>query len=105
MIQASDRRAPVINMDPLVLGDNGSPGLFFVGCGREKRGVAAGGGEVGRPHPLERKDSHIIRATRLGPGARQTFATEGLYADHGANLVAIDIEVSDLSALGDEVSR
>ena len=37
----------------------------------------------------------------LGAGAGKAFAAEGLDADDGADLVAVDIDVADPGALGD----
>src|SRR5690606_20781058 len=36
----------------------------------------------------------IVRAARLRAGAAQPFAAEGLAADHGADLVAVDIDIA-----------
>src|SRR5258706_10627468 len=36
-----------------------------------------------------------MRAAGLGTGAREAFAAEGLHADHGADHVAVDVDVAD----------
>jgi len=41
-----------------------------------------------------------MRAARFGAGAGEAFATEGLHADHGADLVAVDIDVADVGMAG-----
>ena len=39
--------------------------------------------------------SEVQRSAGLGPGSRQAPAAEGLHADHGADHVAVDIDVAD----------
>src|SRR3546814_11074701 len=43
----------------------------------------------------------VVRAAGLGAGARQALAAEGLYPDHRADLVAVDVDVADPGARGD----
>src|SRR3546814_14473296 len=44
-------------------------------------------------------------AASLRSGARQPLAAEGLHADHGADLVAVDVDVADASTSGDALHR
>ena len=46
-----------------------------------------------------------MRATRLGARARQSLAAERLHPYHGADLVAVDVDVADPNALADEGGR
>ena len=71
--------------------------------GEDKRGDAAGE-RLGRDGwtlhlrrvsfrlPAEARE--IGRTARLGPRSRQTRAAKGLAADHGADLVAVDVDVA-----------
>ena len=43
----------------------------------------------------------IVRPARLRPGARKPLAAEGLAAHHGADLVAVDIDIADMQRLDD----
>ena len=76
--------------------DNGFGELIVVACRGEQRGIAARGGGIGRAHPLQRKALEVIRPAGLWPGAGEALAAEGLDADHGADLIAVDIEIADL---------
>ena len=42
------------------------------------------------------KAVQVVRATGLGTGTRQAFATKGLHPHHRANHVAVDIDVAPL---------
>src|ERR1700749_5075320 len=62
---------------------------------RHQRRVATRGRRVHRHRLLSGKTRQIMRAAGLGPGARQSVAAERLHADHGADHVAVDIDVTD----------
>ena len=47
------------------------------------------------------KRGEVVRTAGLGTGAGQALATEGLRADDGADLVAVDVDVAGLDAVGD----
>src|SRR3546814_5921171 len=63
--------------------------------------VAAGGGGVDGDDLLGGEARQVVRAAGLGAGARQALAAEGLYPDHRADLVAVDVDVADPGARGD----
>lgn len=44
-----------------------------------------------------------MRAAGFGTSPGKALAAEGLYADHGTDLVAIDVDVTDRHARGDAV--
>ena len=48
---------------------------------------------------LGREARQIVRAAGLGAGARQALAAERLHADHGADDVAVDVDVAGARAL------
>ena len=47
--------------------------------------------------------TQVQRAARFGPCARQTTTTKRLHADHRADLIAIDIDITDLRTRSDLV--
>ena len=49
------------------------------------------------------KARQVIGAAGLRPGARKPLAAERLHADHGADLVAVDVEIADAGVLGDVI--
>src|SRR6516165_11549034 len=63
---------------------------------RQQRGVAAGGGGVGRDGALGREPMQVARAAGFGAGAGEALATERLHTDDGADHAAVDIAVADL---------
>src|SRR3546814_12261859 len=63
--------------------------------------VAAGGGGVDGDDLLGGEARQVVRAAGLVAGARQALAAEGLYPDHRADLVAVDVDVADPGARGD----
>src|ERR1700704_3967699 len=62
---------------------------------RHQRGVAAGGGGVYRYRLLGREPRQIMRTRGLGARAGKAVAAERLHADHGADHVAVDVDVAD----------
>ena len=42
----------------------------------------------------------VVRAAGLGASAAQAFAAKGLHADHGADHVAVDVDVADVRGMG-----
>tara|TARA_Y100000588_G_scaffold294158_1_gene314008 strand:- start:5651 stop:5977 length:327 start_codon:yes stop_codon:yes gene_type:complete len=68
---------------------------------RQQRRVTARGGRVDADGPLGREPQQVVRAASLRSGARQPFTAEGLCADDGADLIAVDINVADAGALAD----
>src|SRR5262245_61283729 len=72
---------------------------------RQQRRIAAGRRRVDGDRLLGGEARQVVRAAGLGTGARQVLATEGLHADHRADLVAVDVAVADLDARGDLLDR
>src|SRR5438128_950114 len=62
---------------------------------RQQRGVAAGGSGIDGDGLFGCEPREIMRAAGLWAGARQAMSAERLYADHGADHVAVDIDVAD----------
>src|SRR6185437_4323455 len=75
------------------------PARRLVVIPRQQRGVAAGRRGVDGHRLLCRKTWQIMRAAGLWAGAGQAVAAERLHADHGADHVAIDVDVADLKAV------
>ncbi len=69
------------------------------GGGDVDRGPGRRAGRRGVLRPLQARQ--VVRAARLGAGARQALAAEGLRADDGADLVAVDVDVAGVDARGD----
>src|SRR5712671_1135668 len=65
--------------------------LLFLG---QQTRVAAGRRGVDRDHLLQGKTAQIIRAARLRSGAGEAASTEGLGPDHGADHVAVDVDIA-----------
>src|SRR6185437_5053462 len=63
--------------------------------------IAACGGGVDGEGAFGGEAQEVVRTAGLGAGAGQVFAAERLYADHRADLVAVDIEVADFGATAD----
>src|SRR5271165_1829113 len=72
---------------------------------RQQRGIASGGGGVDRNRLLVREPPQIVRAARLGPGAREAGAAEGLRSDDRPDHVAVDINVTVGEASDDVLHR
>src|SRR3546814_15620902 len=68
---------------------------------RPQRRMAARRGDVCRDRLFLGEAVQIMRAAGLWPGPRQAAPAEGLRADDGADLVAVDIDVADLRARRD----
>src|SRR5665647_2364338 len=49
------------------------------------------------------KTIKVVRPTGFGIDATQAFAAEGLHSDHGANHVAVDVNVADLRGRGERL--
>src|SRR5690606_10440139 len=71
----------------------------------EQARIAARCGRIDGDDPFSRKAIEVMRATGFGPRTRQTFAAEGLGTDHRAYLIAVNINVADLGAAADLLSR
>src|SRR5262245_38164136 len=82
--------------------DSGAPARPILD---EKRDVASRRGHVGRAHPLGREPDEVVWAARLGAGAGEAFAAERVEPRHSPDLVAVDVEITDARALGDEISH
>src|SRR5262245_31050673 len=76
-------------------------GLRLAVLAADQADIAAGGGKVGADHPFGGKAGQVMGTAGLGPGARQPLAAERLGADHGADLVAIDVDIAHPGPLGD----
>src|SRR5204862_1718980 len=70
--------------------------------GTQQRGIAAGRSRIDRERPFKRKPVEIMRSAGLWTRSRQALAAEGLHTDHGADLVAIHINISDLNTRANE---
>src|ERR1700730_5212009 len=67
-------------------------GVVF-GC-RQQRSIASGSRGIDRDDLLSRKSPEVVGPTRLRAGSGETGTTERLGANHGADHVAIDIDIS-----------
>src|SRR5438270_9709058 len=66
---------------------------------RHQAGVPARGGGVDAGDALGREAGDIVRAAGLGAGSAQPLAAERLAFDHGADLVAVHVEITDAGML------
>ena len=93
----------------------GRVGAGLFGCGQRQRGLAQAAqqllrrvlrqagrgwqqGQCGVGRAMYQA-VQVQRPARLGAGARQAHAAEGLHAHHGADDVAVDVEVAGVDAL------
>src|SRR5437660_1768051 len=58
--------------------------------------------KAGKLRSLGRKSQHVVRSARLGAGAGEAFAAEGLHADDGADHAAVHIGIAN-ARRGDHV--
>ena len=65
---------------------------------RQQRDVAARRRRVDGERLFGAEAVQVMRAAGLGAGARQALAAERLHADHGADHVAVDVDVADVRA-------
>src|ERR1700730_5776448 len=65
--------------------------------------VAARRRDVGAAHALGGAPRKVVRPAGFGSGAGGAIATEGVHADHGSDLVAVDVEVADAGPLGNQI--
>src|SRR5438045_3789082 len=72
---------------------------------RHQARVAPCRGRVDAGHAFDREARDIVRTAGLGPGTAQALAAKGLAFDHGADLVAVDIEVADAGMLLDIIAH
>src|SRR5258708_6319554 len=69
---------------------------------RQQTCIAAGGRRVDGEGALDGETRKIMRPARFRPRAGKALAAERLRLYDGANLIAVDIDVSDVDALTDE---
>ena len=72
---------------------------------RQQRRVPPGRRGVHRDGLLCAEAIQVMRAARFGAGAAQAFASERLHADHRANLVAVDVDISYVAARASACAR
>src|SRR3546814_188723 len=72
---------------------------------RQQGSIAAGCGGVGGKGALRGEAVKVTGAAGLWSGPRQPLAPEGLHADNGADLVPVDVDVSDPRPLRDAPYR
>src|SRR5438270_2496244 len=72
---------------------------------RHQAGVPASGRGVDAGDAFGREAGDIVRAAGLGAGSAQPLAAEWLAFDHGADLVAIDVEIADARVLLDIIAH
>ena len=60
----------------------------------EKLGIAAFGGDVLAARALRGEAQEVVRPTRLEPGAGQAPAAERMHPHHGADHVAVHVDVA-----------
>lgn len=72
---------------------------------RQQRRIATRRGRVDRDRAFGGETQQVVRAAGFRAGAGQVLAAERLHADHGTDLIAVDVAVADLGAAHDVVDR
>src|ERR1700755_2838799 len=78
---------------------DGPRGTTFLLLTRQQRGIAAGSSGVDRYRLFGGEKGQIMRASGLWARTRQPVAAERLHADHRADHVAVDINVTGLQPI------